>query len=241
MALFQVGRRRMIAILSFGVAVILGLSEVTAGPLATTNFAYNNGAGPDAGRWRGTAPINGLALGDNVVAEVDWAVFSLGNFQSYLDGQGIAQVDPSNFDELIYVYQIASVTAASPGIDTLTVGIDAPDDRGSVSAPSFVPTGAANAQSPSSGGDNTTSMAWFFNGTELEAGDTSDLLVFSSHNVPEFDFLNVSSGLAGPPVPPLVASPSNLLFQVPEPTTAALGLLAGLAVLGLRKRKFGIA
>jgi len=237
MPLFQLDRRPWITVMSFSLAVILGLSEVTAGPLATTNLAYNNGFGPDAGRWHGSAAIAGVALGDSVIAQVDWAVFSPGGFQSYLISQSIAQVDPSGPNELIYVYQIASVTAAVPGIDALTVGVDPPDTRGSVLAPEFVPTGAANAKSPTDGGDNTTSMAWFFGGAELHVGDISNLLVFSSPNVPEFDFLSVSSGLAGPVVPPLVGSPSNLLFQIPEPSTIALGLLTCLGLFGVRSRR----
>ena len=138
---------------------------------------------------------------------------------------------------MIYVYQITSVTSASPGVDTLTVGLDAADGRGAVSAPQFVPTGAATEKSPTGGGDSSTSMAWFFNGTELQVGDTSSLLVFSSPFAPEFDFLQANSGLAGPAVSPLVASPSDRTFQfdIPEPSSLALGLLC-LAGMALRRK-----
>jgi len=218
-------------------AVTFGSSLVSAGPLATTNFALNDGFGPDAGRWHGSVSISGGPIpffGDVVRAEVDWAAFGPGKFQLYLNSQAIAQADPSGPNEVIYVYQITSVTAASPGIDTLTVGLDATDGRGVVSAPAFVPTGAATEQSPASGGDNTTSMAWFFNGTELQVGDTSSLLVFTSPFAPEFDFLQVNSGLAGPSPSPLVASPSDRLFQfdIPEPSSILLGLLGCLGLIG---------
>ncbi len=201
-----------------------GLSQVCAGPLATTPFALNDGFGPDAGRWHGAVNIAGAAFGDTLVAEVDWAAFAPGGLQLYLNSQAIAQVAPGGPGEMAYVYQIVSITSASPGVDTLTVGLDAADGRGSVLAPAFIPIGAATEKSPASGGDNTTSMAWFFNGTELAAGDTSSLLVFTSPYSPEYDFLQVSSGLAGPGVSPLVASPSDR--QVPEPSI-------GLAVLSL--------
>ncbi len=221
--------------LILGSAATLGPSHAIAGPLATTNFALNDGFGPDAGRWHGAVSIAGAAFGDTVVADVDWAVFEHGDFQLYLNSQGIAQVDPSAAGEVVYVYQISSVTSASPGIDTLTVGVDSGDGRGTVSAPSFVPTGLPISKSPTGGGDNTTSMAWFFDGSELLIGDFSDLLVFTSPFLPEFDFLQVNSGLAGPAVSPLVASIGDR--PVPEPSTLVLGLLASFGLFS-RARKY---
>jgi len=221
--------------LVLGSVATLSPSHATAGPLATTNFALNDGFGPDAGRWHGAVSIAGAAFGDTVVAEVDWAVFEHGKLQLYLNSQGIAQVDPSVAGELAYVYQISFVTSASPGIDTLTVGVDSSDGRGTVSSPSFVTTGLPMSKSPTGGGDNTTSMAWFFDGSELLIGDASDLLVFTSPFFPEFDFLQVSSGLAGPVVSPLVASIGDR--HVPEPSSVALGLLAFLGLFS-RSRKY---
>ena len=208
-------------------------ANALAGPLATTIRALNDGFGPDAGRWHGTANIAGAAFGDTVTAAVDWAAFGPGGFQQYLNDQGIAQVDPSGANEVIYVYQIASVTSAVPGIGTLTVGLDATDGRGSVLPPSFVPAGGASERSPVGGGDNTTSMAWFFDGTELEVGDTSSLLVFSSPFAPEFGFLQVNSGLAGAPVSPLVASPGDR--RIPEPSSLALAV--AFSAVALRRRR----
>lgn len=243
MAFIQIGRVRSIALLILCLTMTLGLSQATAGPLSTTNRALNDGFGPDAGRWHGSVLIAGAAFGDTLVAEVDWAAFarpfdgSTGKFQLFLNDEGIAQADPSAPGEVIYVYQITSVTSASPGVDTLTVGLDAADGRGGTLAPTFIPTGAATEKSPAGGGDNTTSMAWFFNGTELQVGDTSSLLVFTSPFAPEFDFMQVNSGLAGPVVSPLVASPSDRLFQfdIPEPSSLALGLLCCVGVLLARK------
>jgi len=219
-------------------ALLIGAAPAWGGALATTPFALNDGFGPDAGRWHGSAAIAAVAFGDNVTADVDWAAFGPGDFQLYLNGEGIAQLDPSGPDEVTYVYQISSVKATTPGIDTLTVGLDAVDGRGTVLAPAFVPTGAATEKSPVSGGDNTTSMAWFFNGTELQAGDTSSLLVFTSPFAPELDFLQVNSGLAGPSPSPLVASPSfrPLSSLVPEPSSVLLGLLGCMILAGARRK-----
>ncbi len=231
MVLMHVRHVQRTLLIVVGLALALGTSPASAGPLATTNFALNDGFGPDAGRWHGSVLVSGAAFGDTLIAEVDWAAFHHGDFQLYLNSQGIAQVDPSAPGEVVYAYQIATVTTASPGIDTLSVGVDATDGRGTVSAPSFVPTGAGTAKAPTGGGDSTTSMAWFFAGAELHPGDTSDLLIFTSPFLPEFGFLQVNSGLAGPPVSPLVASIGDR--PVPEPSSLALGLLA---CLGLRFR-----
>jgi len=217
----------------------LFLAQYTlAGPLATTNFALNDGFGPDAGRWHGTVAVAAVGSGDVLAAEIDWAAFGPGGFQQYLNSQSIAQLDPSGPNEIAYVYQIASVSAASPGIETLTVGVDGADGRGVVSAPAYIPTGAASEQSPASGGDNITSMAWFFNGAELLVGDTSSLLVFTSPFAPEFDFIQVNSGLASQFPPPLVASPSDRLPRiVPEPVSSVLALSAYLALRGVRRTR----
>jgi hypothetical protein len=221
-------------------AMVLSASLVQAGPLATTPFALNDTFGPDAGRWHGSVTVAGVDAftGNTLAAEVDWAAFGPGKFQLYLNGEGIAQLDPSGPNEVIYVYQITTVNLATPGIDALTVGVDAADGRGIVSAPSFVPTGAALEQSPTSGGDQGTSMAWFFEGTELNAGENSSLMVFTSPFAPEFDFLLVNSGLAAQFPSPLVASPSDRLFQfdIPEPSSLVMGLLSCLGLLA-RNRK----
>jgi hypothetical protein len=235
MVLLRIHHVQLALFLVFGSAATLRPSQATAGPLATTDYALNDGFGPDAGRWHGAVSIAGAAFGDTVVANVDWAVFEHGRFQLYLNSEGIPQLDPSAAGEVVYVYQISSVTSASPGIDTLTVGVDSGDGRGTVSAPSFVPTGLPISKSPTGGGDNTTSMAWFFDGSELLVDDVSDLLVFTSPFLPEFDFLQVNSGLAGPVVSPLVASIGDRL--VPEPSSLLLGLLACLGLFS-RARKY---
>jgi len=216
-------------------------SLVSAGSLATTNRALSDGFGPDAGQWRGTASISVAPIpffNDEVTAEVDWAAFAPNDFQLYLNDEGIIAPDPSGPFEVVYAYQIVSISAASPGISTLTVGVDDTDARGSVLPPSFVPTGGGSEVAPTSGGDQTTSMAWFFNGALLQVGDTTGLLVFTSPFAPELDGLQVNAGLASPNPSPLVASISDRLFEqeIPEPSSMALLLLGSFAVMA-RSRK----
>jgi hypothetical protein len=65
----------------------------------------------------------------------------------------------------------------------------------------------------------------------LQPGDSSSLLVFTSPFAPEFDFLQVNSGLAGPAVSPLAASPGGRLF-IPEPASVTIALACSAAVWG---------
>ena len=90
-------RRIVIGSLSLAIALMASpaVSPAAAGPLATTDRALNDGFGPDAGRWHGTAIVMGAAFGDILHAEVDWAAFGPGKFQLFLDDNGIAGIDPS--------------------------------------------------------------------------------------------------------------------------------------------------
>lgn len=227
-------------ILSIITVIVLSVVvPADAGNLATTDFALFDGFGPDGGRWRGLANINAAVFGNDVEAVVEWAAFAPGKFQDYLDDQSIAQVDPSDPNtEVVYAYQIVSVTSANPGISTLSVQVDPGDARGSVSAPAFVPAGGASEVNPTSGGDGGTQMNWDFVGNLVGAGDTTGILVFSSPFAPELGPLQLSSGLAGPIPSPEVATISDRIFEqeIPEPASIALVLFAGsLATLSRRR------
>ena len=217
-------------------------SSAQAGSLATTSRALNDGLGPDLGVWRGAAnisvpPVFPPSFNDEVTAVVSWAAFAPGDFQLYLNDEGIAAVDPSAPLEVVYAYQIDSVSAVSPGISTLTVGVDSTDGRGSVLAPSFVPAGGATEVAPTGGGDGVTQMQWFF-GSLLQVGDTTGILVFSSPFAPELGNLQVSSGVASPVPSPQVATISDRIFEhnIPEPSAIALLLIGAIGPLVFSRR-----
>jgi hypothetical protein len=213
-------------------------SLVYAGPLAITNRALNDGAGPDGGRWRGTVALSGTAAfgTDAVAAEVDWAVFAPGRFAQYLTDQGFAGPDPSGGSDAVYAYQVTSVTTALPGISTLTVGLGAADFRGTVLAPTSVSAGPGTVL-PNAGGDAGTSMVWTFLADPLNVGQTSGLLVFTSPFAPELDNLSIKSGIATAAAIDEVGSPSLRIVQdmVPEPSSLCLAIASVGFILATRR------
>jgi hypothetical protein len=215
--------------------------------LATTGFALNDGFGPDAGRWRGSVAIDVDPVpifGDEVEAVVEWAAFFPGKFQDFLDAEHPGAVDPSAAGEITYAYQVVSVAKASPGISTMTVGVDHPagappvDPRGTVS-PTFV--ALTGGEAPSSNSDQGTSMLWSWGpgAALLDAGETSPILVFTSPFAPELDTMQLSSGVASPNPSPLVASIGDRIVdhEVPEPAALVLLTLGGIAMLATRRNR----
>jgi hypothetical protein len=214
---------------------LAGITPVAMAGLATTPLALNDGFGPAGGQWRGSVSVAATLVGDDVGADLEWAAFAPGKFQLYLNAEHPGAVDPSAGTEVIYAYEIVDISAADPGIDLVTVGVDATDIRGSI-APTWV--GLTGGLAPSNDDDQTTSMMWEFLDPSLGLLDKSPILVFSSPMSPEFDFINISSGVASQFPPPLVASISDRIFQneVPEPAVVSLVAIAIGLVFGVRRR-----
>ena len=217
------------------------LAPAAVAGLATTDFALNF-FGPDAGRWRGSAAISAGPVpifGDEVEAVVEWAAFAPGKFQLYLDDEHPGAVDPSAAGEVVYAYEVVSITTAVPGISGLTVGIDDGDlaRLGSVSPTSVPGTGGVASSSSFA---QPTQMVWNFEGASLlDAGEKSQILVFSSIFLPELDTMQLHSGLAFPDPQPLVASISDRLFEfeIPEPASFATFMLGSVMLLAGRRNR----
>lgn len=233
--------RRLFVTLGVMVAVGCWCASVEAGALGSSNRAISVG-GPDGGYWRGIVPFSGgpvPVFGDEEEGVLEWAVFAPGDFQLFLDDNGIAAFDPAP-DEVVYAYHVSEVTTASPGIDTVTVGIDATDVVSTL--PTQVLTAWAGEQSADSGSlQLNTSALWDFGPDTIDAGEQSSLLVFASPNAPQLDTFQINSGLAffyGNTDTTKVGSPGSDPY-VPEPASVVLwvfGLMA-LASIGRRRRR----
>ena len=196
-----------------------------AGILANAPEAFNNGSGPNAGTWNGSVDnIANIGPFGSIDADIDFAVFAPGNFQTFLDNNfgpsTYTDANPSNF---VYAYQVTMNSVGLAGGSILTVGIGPSDPR---TPPSFLP--GSGDQSPGLTPDQVTSMEWNFEG-QLTGGEVSDILFFSSPMPPELDFAQMNSGLASPSPSPLVPSP------VPEPTALTLLMLASAIAVGKRR------
>lgn len=225
-------------------------SSASAGWLASTPHAYDDGFGPTLGVWQGSHAYSRTApAGPNAITgTLEYAVFAPGAFQAFLNDHfgGPPPFDPAP-GEVVYAYQLLDVTVANPGVTKISVGLDAIDIPGTISPPSWIPTGAINEQLPDSGEYiANTSMVWNFPdlaGTvgvneRLLVGEQSPILFFSSEYLPELDNITVTSGIAGPHYVDAVPSiGTNLSSEIPEPSSLAILLIAAASSLGFIRRR----
>jgi len=216
-----------IAILSALFVVSLCPSAAIGGPLATTGDALNNGGGPDGGIWRGT----NLLAGGSFSGDVDFAVFAPGSFQTFLDGEygGGTYNDPTNGAEFIYAFQVA---AANGAIQTLNAGLDMGADTGSLGSPqSFAASGDTG---PNTTTFNDTSARWDWGfASSIAAGQTSDLLFYSSNVGPKPDQVTIGSQFL---LDQADSGQFDYASPVPEPTSAFI-LFVGIGTAGMFARR----
>ena len=211
------------------VIVLLAAGAVQAGVLVDDSNAYDDGGTV----WQGRVEFRGFEFLDGLVwaADIEYCVYAPGSFDvSWGDGS-----DPSNDQHYVYAYQIfnnldpypddqASILAQQDFVDTLTVGINGGDEE------------AANDTYIASTGDkpphthtiNGSSVLWeFIGGTwQINYGDTSDVLLFTSPYAPEWDFATLSGQYL---------DTEQLPSPTPEPATLGLLIIGWLTMLKRRR------
>ena len=241
---------RLIAIA--GTLALVLASQSQAGILAdaSNTFAFDDGSTLYKGS---RAFFDDIPFFETLDASLDFSVFAPGQFQSFLNANGITgagYVDPSPIDEYVYAYQVLD-NGSTAGVTTFTLGLDG-DEPITIPVPNQVPLNAFTVNPPSvvaSSTDtfvpNDTQANWFFDFGDLSGVD-STILFFSSTAPPEADraslVADVPSQTLGPNdgippdqlTPPLsdewLPSPS-----VPEPASMAL-FGVGFAILASRRR-----
>ena len=117
-----------------------------------------------------------------------------------------------------------SVLADKDFVDTLTVGVNGADEE--AANDTYIPS--TGDKPPHTHTINGSSVLWeFIGGTwQINYGDTSDVLLFTSPYAPEWDFATLSGHY-------LVIR--QLPSPTPEPATLGLLIIGGLAMLRRRR------
>ncbi len=203
-----------------------------SGPLATTPYAFDDGNAPleygSGGAWRGSSgPFYFDMMGfDTVGGSLEFAVFTTDDFNAFLVDELLPAADPA-VGGLVYAYQLF-ITDTLNGIDLFTTGIDPGVPR---TFPDYI---VAGDESPIVMDDQNSSMLWNFVGN-LQAGESSDILYYTSPNLPKPDNATVNSGIASVNLSP-TPSPGRILW-VPEPSTLVLTLIGISLILAVASRR----
>lgn len=208
-------------------------AHATAGLLSSTSLAYDDGNGPDSGKWRGSANFTSSILA-TTDATVEYAVFGPGDFQTFLDQETETpfSAPAAAASQLVYAYQVVDLAAGTAPMPMLTVGCDG--DETISAGPTWVPKSEfpnpEPDEDPTGASDQGTSLKWNYGTGTLTVGETSTIMFLVSPNLPEMDFLQVGDGFTNSP--PKVASPGPL---VPEPSSLLLlGIASVLAIARIR-------
>ncbi len=209
------GIRRLARLMTVVACVALFSSSAWAGMLADDANAL--------AAWRGNVLTSHTYGGVTLDVDLQYAVYDIGQYPG---------VDPSGGTELVYAYQIFNEAASTVGVTVLSVGLGADHGAGNVGFDASVGApGIAGGVAPDISTIGSSSALWAFgwlNGSEIDPGKHSAVLLFTSPNGPQLNSATLTDG--GLPLPGgEVPSPT------PEPTSLVL-LAAGMIGL-LRKRR----
>jgi hypothetical protein len=165
-----------------------------------------------------------------LVADVEYAVFAPGDYPG---------LDPSGGSNYVYAYQIlpaldtdGTTILGSTYVSWFSVGLDGDENPSGIgSDPTQAILGGQPPDTSAFQGTPITTALWEYIPTVLNVhtGAYSEVLLFTSPFVPEWDNASVSGGFGLQDMESL-PSPSN----IPEPS---LIVLAGLGVAGLIRRR----
>ena len=215
--------------LSCAAAIVLAVSGAApGGTLATDGNAIMQGTETFS------ASIPGFPEFGSVEADVEYAVYSPGSFNSSFSG-----ADPSGDSEYVYAYQMFNTGPML--LNQLTVGLDPGDPVTSIGVVDD-PNGSAGVSPNPSGvsfqgtAPNFTSAKWTYNPNPgVPNGGKSQILIFTSPNSPEFDDVTVLAGAIADTRQ--LPSPSPSPSPIPEPSTFLLATLGLLGLLGFTRRR----
>ncbi|MCK4602955.1 MAG: PEP-CTERM sorting domain-containing protein [Phycisphaerae bacterium] len=203
--------RKVISVLSF---VLICAASTEAGPLA--------GDGNAMASWQGTLDVTYDEGGDVLHALLDYAVF----LPTMYPGD-VADMD----SQYVYAYQLFIENDTTVALTFFSIGLDSSASAFNIGEDVSVgQPGELSGVSPALVSIGSSSAQWLFGwgtGAEIDPGEHSTVLVFTSPYGPLWDTTTMANGGFPTPVG-LLPSP------VPEPATLSLLALGGLALMRRR-------
>lgn len=211
-----------IKLLAFTAAFSLLLVPVSyAGVLNGIVGAYDDDLGPGTGgAWSGSTTYdNGLAAPSNLIGTIDFAVMTAPSFATAFPGATYAPTAA-----VVYLYQVNNDPNGAFSVSAEVVGVNA-----SASGIGQFENAVGEVASSLFGFDSGNKAIWNFASPLIGPGESSDILAFSSPNIPMLGAsITVDGGTFGVSSVP---TPSDT--PLPEPTGLAL-VVAGLLAASVR-------
>lgn len=212
--------------------IAMALGQALYGAVA---FAGPLPLNPDAiPGWSGTSTINsGLITGRSLDATIDWAVFAPGQFNAYFG----AGADPSNGTQYVYAYEVTNIGATvgvSQKLNNMTVGLLPGASAANIG---YLPVANGNYGVLPSGSSfgGTGSARWNFTSPTIAlvgGANVSQVVLFTSPHGPT----KVSASIVGGGLNATTTTPNYVATPIPEPASIALMTIAGILLLGIRRR-----
>ena len=218
--------RKSTPVVVFAIGAILLLAGGSLASLNGDPNAYDDGST----NWTGVVQFKAVAFNMFLewAADIEYCVYAPGNFGLSFPGQ-----DPSAGQEFVYAYQIFNNLDPYPTspplwngdkghINAFSVGINDGDEQAGNDG--FVADVNVDPSSHSLSGSSV--FFGFAGASQLDYGEISDVLIFTSPFVPEWDNATASG---------VFPDTKSLPSPAPEPATMGL-LIMGLAMLWTSKR-----
>jgi hypothetical protein len=171
--------------------------------------------------WRGSRRFATSDSAYTMAVDVDFAVYAPGGFGG--------SSDPSGGTEYLYAYEILNtINSDSVSISSFTVGLEALSQAGNIGIDGG-PPGIPDGVTPTAQGITGSSAVWSFLLDQIDYGEDSMTLIYTSPFAPQWMTGSVHDGG--------LSDEQSMPSPMPEPATIALLVLGGVGGVFSRRRR----
>ena len=190
------------------------------------------------GAWQGSVTMSQVSGSNELLAEVEFAVYAPGQF-STSTALGLP-ADPSGGADYVYAYEVFNdgPNGSNVTVQTLTINVDYPNFPNAIPIPGSFVSNVAGLDPPGlaphlsrfvpASGQPKHSVVWNYDSVSgllnPSPAQHSDILYFASPWAPHFVLSSIGGGVSTGATQPL---PS----PIPEPATGALAMIATICLL----------